>query len=209
MDLGGKAISGELLHRLISRGIQFLRLAKASVSHNTVSSVLTLVIFGMTSLIHVQASSPNMMGLFQICGNYFPNPPPTISSRLHFLDLSMAETNDPIIVYEILSRCTELVAVSLENCFINDASCNALRRNSGLRILNLSSVHGLTHLGMQFIMAGCRSLEQLNVAWTKLDRETVAMMCVNAPESLARLNLAGCREDVLVDESKSQLGFLP
>lgn len=119
---------------------------------------------------------------------------------MRFLDLSMAEGVDEIIVYEILSRCTELVAVSLEGCWVNEMSCNSIGNNPALRVLNLALANGLTRNGIQRILIGCRNLEQLNLAWTKLDRNMAQMICSILPATMLRLNISGCRDEILRDE---------
>jgi len=119
----------------------------------------------------------------------------------------MVDCVNSIIIYEILSRCKELVAVSLENCPMCDLSCKSLAKNTNLQILNLSAAHGLTAIGIQSILVSCRELTELNVAWTKLDRESVLAVCNIAPNSLLRLNLSGCRNDHLLDADIAALCF--
>ncbi|VDK25543.1 unnamed protein product [Anisakis simplex] len=123
------------------------------------------------------------------------------------LDLSGSAIERPDIFASILRRCTKLEGVSLEHRRINDDVCAALSRNEELRYLALTMCEGLTHNGLKTILQGCRRLLELNLAWTSLAENHVAVALELMPRGLKRLNLSGIREaDALIDEGSFVYG---
>ncbi|KAB0795108.1 hypothetical protein PPYR_11947 [Photinus pyralis] len=120
-------------------------------------------------------------------------------SRLLYLDLSMATINQEALTM-LFSKCRRLKKLSLEHVPVDNNVLFALSRNRELEILNLAMVEGITLEGFHHILANCRKLKELNVAWTYLNSQCLKLICSNLPLTVDRLNLSGCRK-CLSDES--------
>ncbi|VDM46802.1 unnamed protein product [Toxocara canis] len=177
MDLGGRSMTESEVHSLMDRGIRILRLASTKVNED----------------VEVQLGSTLLL-------------PHALPSKLTHLDLSGAIPEKPSVIAGLLQRCTRLEGVSLEQRVIDDRVCIALGRNVDLKYLNLAMCEGLSPDGIKAIMQGCGRLLELNMAWTGLDVEHVAVAMKLMPRGLRRLNLSGIPEkDALIDEDIMQL----
>ena len=56
---------------------------------------------------------------------------------------------------------------------------------------------GLTENGLVPICNNLQRLESLNVAWTEMTRGAVVYLVICLPSSLLKLNLSGCRQNLL------------
>jgi hypothetical protein len=97
---------------------------------------------------------------------------------------------------ELLQTCRHLRKLSLENCPVNQTSCEKVGLNAELEVLNLTSVIGLKSNGLEEILACCSKLTSLNLAWTSMDQETLNTLSVTLPKSIKYLNISGCRKNL-------------
>ncbi|KAK8744405.1 hypothetical protein OTU49_000778, partial [Cherax quadricarinatus] len=163
LDLGGKTLKPGVVGRVILRGSNILRLAKAEVGNPIFSPQL----------------------------HYLPSIPP-IRSKLQYLDLSMAAI-EPQALEELLSVCFDLKKLSLEHCTLTQSVCSHIANNSNLETLNLAMCYGLCHSYLVNILNHCKRLQSLNLAWTALSAGDLGVICRRFPASLERLNISGCR----------------
>jgi len=129
-------------------------------------------------------------------------------SPLQYLDLSMASVSREILA-DIFAHCKHLRKVSLENVPVNDNIFHLLSENCHLDTLNLVMCEGITASGLMPLLAHCRVLTQLNLAWTGLDRSCVSYICDSMPESVRLLNLSGCREAISDDDVERLVSRCP
>ncbi|XP_052102634.1 S-phase kinase-associated protein 2-like [Mytilus californianus] len=120
-------------------------------------------------------------------------------SRVQYLDLSMASITTPIL-QELLSVCTHLKKLSLEHCPLNDEICRYIAENKNLEVINMSMCQGITVNGLMPICNNCTRLESLNVAWTGIHRHSVVYLSLCLPQSIEKLNISGCRENITDEE---------
>lgn len=113
--------------------------------------------------------------------------------NLQYLDLSMAAVSCAGLA-ELLRWCRSLRKLSLEHCVLDDSCCRYLATNGQLEALNMSMCHGVTETALTAIAAGCTQLDSWNLAWAKLDEPSLHVLCVQAPATLQRINLSGCRQ---------------
>ncbi|XP_022317982.2 S-phase kinase-associated protein 2-like [Crassostrea virginica] len=118
---------------------------------------------------------------------------------LQYLDLSLSSASTQMMEH-LFSSCPNLRKLSMELCSISDSVAKWLGHLSELQVLNLSMCDGLSTCGLANILAGCRKLTSLNLAWTGLRQESVACLCQYPPPSLRKLNLSGCRENITDQE---------
>ena len=116
--------------------------------------------------------------------------------RLEYLDLSGATLALDDLCF-VLSACTTLRKVSLESMEVSDIACLALSKNLSLNTLNLCMTTGLTPEGLRVIFSNCTLLRELNLGWADLDLNAVEVVVSELPLSVERLNLAGCRFNLL------------
>uniref|UniRef100_A0A915IN32 Uncharacterized protein n=1 Tax=Romanomermis culicivorax TaxID=13658 RepID=A0A915IN32_ROMCU len=115
----------------------------------------------------------------------------------------MAVTRDIAVIRDLLCRCRHLRGLSLENCDLDNdyETCLAISRNGDLKFLNLALSSGVNAEGVSLIARDCRKMIELNLSWTCLDHKTVNSICQLLPNSLLKLNFAGCRSNTMTDES--------
>ncbi|KAI4462059.1 f-box/tpr repeat protein pof3 [Holotrichia oblita] len=114
-------------------------------------------------------------------------------SRLLLLDLSMATVGCETLV-ELFTRCCRLKKVSLEHVGVNAKVLQALSCSKDLEVVNLSMVEGITEKGLKYLLGNCKSIRELNLAWTYMNSASVEYVSSNLPECLDRLNISGCRK---------------
>ncbi|XP_050074966.1 S-phase kinase-associated protein 2 [Anopheles maculipalpis] len=112
--------------------------------------------------------------------------------KVQYLDLSMCTISKPIL-HAVLSKCRELVKLSLENVPLDDAICLEISKNQGLETLNLTMCSGIDARGIQFIAKSLTKLHSFNVSWTNLSVGGVRYLVQNLTPQIVHLNLAGCR----------------
>jgi len=128
---------------------------------------------------------------------------PVIPSKLQFLDLSMTSISNRDLE-TLLRCCSDLRKFSYENGELTDNACGELGSNLSLEVLHLGGVSGISSLGIQRILKGCRKLTELNVGWSNFTSESLEICISNLPPSLERLCLAGNR-GTLTDDLVRQL----
>ncbi|XP_067677623.1 S-phase kinase-associated protein 2-like [Haliotis asinina] len=123
--------------------------------------------------------------------------------RVQYLDLSMAAIGVDTLE-QLFSVCTDLKKISLENAELSDNICSYIGENKDLDTLNLCMCRGITANGLVPIMSNCRKLDSINLAWTSLDRNNVMYVTLCLPDSVRKLNISGCRDNI-TDEDVLQL----
>jgi F-box and leucine-rich repeat protein 1 (S-phase kinase-associated protein 2) len=93
----------------------------------------------------------------------------------------------------LLSSCTHLKNLSVENCAVSDQVCRFIGVNSKLTVLNLALCEGLKAAGLLHILDGCTRLQSLNIAWTGLTAVCIHLLATRLPTGLTALNISGCR----------------
>ncbi|XP_050726078.1 S-phase kinase-associated protein 2-like [Eriocheir sinensis] len=166
LDVGGKTLRPGVVGRVILRGCSILRLAKAEVGSPIFSPQLQ----------HLPTLMP-------------------VRSKLQYLDLSMAAIQ-PQALEELLSVCWDLKKLSLEHCTLTQEVCQHIANNTSLETLNLAMCYGLCYAFLVNILAQCKKLQCLNLAWTGMSSEDLRVVCRRFPPSLERLNLSGCRNSL-------------
>lgn len=68
--------------------------------------------------------------------------PPDYTSRLQYLDLSMANVSQSGLV-ELLTRCRQLKKLSLEHATLDDRICAQIAANRDIEVLNVTMAEGL------------------------------------------------------------------
>lgn len=76
-------------------------------------------------------------------------------TKLQYLDLSMA-TITPQTLTDLLTHCSRLKKLSLEQVTLNDAVCKELANNKQLEVLNLAMCTGLTRYGVKKLMSSLK-----------------------------------------------------
>lgn len=117
------------------------------------------------------------------------------SSRLQYLDLSMADVSAPALA-QLLSCCRQLKKLSLEHVPVDQAICMQIGLNVGMEVLNLTMCDGLEAAGLSLMLTALHKLHTLNVSWTGLDATAVKVVVSYVPKRLMRLNVAGCRKSM-------------
>ncbi|XP_056635293.1 S-phase kinase-associated protein 2 [Diorhabda carinulata] len=118
---------------------------------------------------------------------------PDFKSRLLYLDLSMAYIS-PQSLTILLSKCRRLKKLSLENVQVNDEVLIALSANKDIEVINFAMAAGMMEDGFKYLLANCRKIRELNLAWTYLNTPSIQYICKNLPSTMDRLNLSGCRK---------------
>jgi len=170
LDLGLSTVPSGVVGQVISRGCGVLRLARATVQPD----------------------------IFSSCTSGLPTFPIITmeSSRLQFLDLSMANVST-VCMEKLLSSCTMLKNLALEMCSLTDTACTAISLNPSLSVLHLGQVQGLSTLGISRILSSCIHLVELNLGWTSLSSHSIDAVVSLFPSSLRRLCFSGNRETLL------------
>ncbi|XP_028966479.1 S-phase kinase-associated protein 2 [Galendromus occidentalis] len=123
--------------------------------------------------------------------------------QLQFVDLTNAVVSHYLLT-GLLQACDQLKGLSLENQALSDEVCEAIGRNKNLVTLNLCMVSGLTLEGVNHILKGCRRLNSFNVAWSTMEKESLAQLVGALPVTLKELNIAGYT-DYLQDNHVAKL----
>jgi len=180
LDLGLAKVTPGVVGKVVSRGCQVLRLARATVMSPIFVSPLT-----------GQATFP------------LPGQDP-VSAKLQYLDLSFTIV-DPSCLATLLSTCRQLRKLALENCELDGASVEAIAANSGLKVLHLGGTTGLTPPRLTTVLKGCRQLQELNLGWTGLCEAGVRAVVEGLSSTLERFCFSGHR-DSLLDSHMAVLG---
>jgi F-box domain len=117
-------------------------------------------------------------------------------SKLQYLDLSMASIDKPSLT-ELLAVCRSLKKLSLEAVPIDINVCRQIAMNKSLEVLNLAMCEGLKPDGVMVIITNLQNLLALNISWTQLSSNCVAIIMENLTPAIMRLNIAGCRKSLM------------
>lgn len=117
-------------------------------------------------------------------------------SKLQYLDLSMASIDKPSLT-ELLTVCRSLKKLSLEAVPIDINVCRQIAMNKSLEVLNLAMCEGLKPDGVMVIITNLQNLLALNISWTQLNSNCVAIIMENLTPAIMRLNIAGCRKSLM------------
>lgn len=172
LDLGLVTVPAGVVGQVLSRGCAVLRLSRATV----LQPVFTSSVSGLPT---------------------FPLSSQSGSARLQYLDLSMTSISGPCLEL-LLSHCSMLRNLSMENAEVNDVICSAISANANLSVLHLGGVKGLKENGIRRILRKCRKLIELNVGWTQLSAPSLQVISTLLCPSVRRLCLSGHR-DTLTD----------
>lgn len=71
--------------------------------------------------------------------------------KIQLLDLSMASISTESL-HQLLSRCNQLVKLSLEHIDINEEICEDIAKNIDLNCINLTMCRGLTANGIKKLL---------------------------------------------------------
>lgn len=164
LDLAKKYLNPGVLGLVLSRGVVVLKLAMSEVK------------------------GPLFDGNTALC-----RPVDSRFSKLQYLDMSMASISSSTLV-QLLSTCSQLKKLSLENCTLSDHICRLLAGNHDLEFLNMAMSKGFTSEGLLQIVEGCRRLTAWNLAWTDMNSEKITVLVENVTPDLRELNISGCRE---------------
>ncbi|XP_032528147.2 S-phase kinase-associated protein 2 isoform X1 [Danaus plexippus] len=134
-------------------------------------------------------------------GEWHPEPAP-VQTRIQYLDLSMC-TIDYRTLESLLSRCSGLKKLSLENVKLSEYSQELIGKCSGLETLNLAMAQGITATGLTNILEGCPGLSSLNISWCNLSEAALEVLVTRLPQKLSRLNISGARS--MTDENVQAL----
>ncbi|KAI1720272.1 f-box-like domain-containing protein [Ditylenchus destructor] len=116
-------------------------------------------------------------------------------AMLTHLDMSSSKFENPSVLLEILQRCHNLYALSLELCgIIDDQMCKEIAKNTNLYFLNLAMAKSFSAEGIVTILSSCRKLGELNIGWTELSGDVINLTCQLLPPSLKRLSFSGTRD---------------
>ena len=110
-------------------------------------------------------------------------------------------------MYQLFQSCVSLKKLSLEHCTLDDKVCQMLGQNEQLETLNMSMCYGLNESSIETIMSGCKKLDNLNLAWTDLNKQCLQLVCTTAPTTLQRINISGCRQTLLDDREFASTQF--
>uniref|UniRef100_A0A1B0CW82 S-phase kinase-associated protein 2 n=2 Tax=Lutzomyia longipalpis TaxID=7200 RepID=A0A1B0CW82_LUTLO len=124
-------------------------------------------------------------------------------SKLQYLDLSMSSIT-PTGLQQLLKTCRQLRKLSLEHIQLNDGVCEEIAQNTDLEVLNLTLCSGVSARGLRSILHNLDRLQSLNISWTNLETDSVAILVEKISPNILRLNLAGCRK-TLTDDHISTL----
>ncbi|GAB0090993.1 S-phase kinase-associated protein 2 [Sergentomyia squamirostris] len=116
-------------------------------------------------------------------------------SKLQYLDLSMSNIT-ALGLQQLFKTCRHLIKLSLEHLTISDRVCEELAHNTQLEVLNLALCSGLTSRGVRMLLSSFSNLQSLNISWTNLETESVAILVETISPSIIRLNIAGCRKSL-------------
>lgn len=58
-----------------------------------------------------------------------------------------------LVLKSLLSQCSNLIKLSLENCQVDLTCCENIGRNTNLKVLNMASTRGLSKNGLQHILS--------------------------------------------------------
>ncbi|XP_025192919.1 S-phase kinase-associated protein 2 [Melanaphis sacchari] len=109
--------------------------------------------------------------------------------KLQYLDLSSVFIHVKTLG-SLLSQCSNLIKLSLENCSLDSLCCQYIGLNTNLKVLNLASTVGLTRNGIEYILS-LQNLEELNVSWAELEDESLHYLTANMIPNIKRLNISG------------------
>ncbi|XP_059611918.1 S-phase kinase-associated protein 2 [Phlebotomus argentipes] len=124
-------------------------------------------------------------------------------SKLQYLDLSMASVTVASL-HQLLKTCRQLRKLSLEHLQLSDRVCEEIAQNTNLEVLNLALCSGVRSRGLRSLLTRLNRLQSLNISWTNLETESVAILVETMSLTILRLNIAGCRK-TLTDEHLSTL----
>lgn len=113
----------------------------------------------------------------------------TTFPKLQYLDLSSVFM-DFNTLRSLLSQCSNLRKLSLENCNIDSLCCQYIGHNTNLKVLNLASTNGLDRTGLEYIVS-LQNLEELNVSWAKMANENLHYLIANMIPNIKCLNISG------------------
>lgn len=80
---------------------------------------------------------------------------PDFSSRLMYLDLSMANISTSSLT-QLFGKCKRLKKLSLENVPVNDDVLIALSGNKDIEIINFAMSTGIRETGLKYLLTNCR-----------------------------------------------------
>ncbi|XP_060859790.1 S-phase kinase-associated protein 2-like [Metopolophium dirhodum] len=109
--------------------------------------------------------------------------------KLQYLDLSSV-IMDYKTLRSLLRQCSNLIKLSLENCSVDSFCCKYIGHNTNLKVLNLASTVGLNRNGLKHLMS-LQNLEELNVAWAKLEDNSLQYLMANMIPNIKCLNISG------------------
>lgn len=171
MNLGNRIVDELSLHILLNRRTNHLRLSCAQIM----------------DCFKVKATQPALC--FYNLDNFN-------ECHLTHLDLSQTMFSDQHSLHRLLSRCTKLRALSLENCnMINTQILEAISNNKDLSVLDLTNTKLLTEFGLGGMLSRLTKLVEINFAWAQIERDSLKIICSVLPVTLRRLNLSGFREE--------------
>ncbi|XP_055700219.1 S-phase kinase-associated protein 2 [Phlebotomus papatasi] len=119
-------------------------------------------------------------------------------SKLQYLDLSMSSITTSGL-QQLLKTCRQLRKLSLEHLTLNDRVCEEIAQNTQLEVLNLTLCSGIRSRGLKNILTNLDRLQSLNISWTNLETESVAILVETITPNILRLNMAGCRKSLMDD----------
>lgn len=109
--------------------------------------------------------------------------------KLQYLDLSSVFIHVNTLG-SLLSQCSNLIKLSLENCSLDSSCCQYFGKNTNLKVLNLASTVGLDRNGLEHIVS-LQNLEELNVSWAEMEDENLHYLIANMIPNIKRLNISG------------------
>lgn len=113
--------------------------------------------------------------------------------QLQYLDLTNASISSDLLT-ALLSKCSELRKLSLENQQVTDEMSCYIGHNVKLDTLNLCMSGGLSPFGILTIVQNCQNLVSLNVAWTPMDATCMHNLTGSLSRKMKYLSLAGVKE---------------
>ncbi|KAG5261719.1 hypothetical protein AALO_G00287590 [Alosa alosa] len=121
--------------------------------------------------------------------------------RVQHLDLSGC-TVSPEVVYDVISRCTQLQNLSLEGLLLSDGILQFLAQNPQLVRLNLSGCSGFSSETLAQMLQSCTRLTELNVSWCDFSNEHVKAVVSNVTPSISQLNISGYRQNLTMEDMR-------